>query len=45
MSAAMSAAWTRAWGLTATVIPLAGSAELAGAQARPAADSVAEGVA
>jgi hypothetical protein len=41
----MSAVWTRAWGLTATVIlrALAASAGLAGAQARPAADSVAEG--
>jgi hypothetical protein len=41
----MGAAWTRAWGLTATVtlLALAGSAGLAGAQARPAADSVAEG--
>jgi hypothetical protein len=41
----MGAAWTRAWGLTATVtlLALAGNAGLAGAQARPAADSVAEG--
>ena len=41
----MSATRTRARSLTATVIllALAGSAGLAGAQARPAADSVAEG--
>ena len=41
----MGAAWTRAWGLTATVtlLALAGSAGLADAQARPAGDSVAEG--
>jgi hypothetical protein len=41
----MGAAWTRAWGLTATVtlLALAGSAGLAGAQARLAADSVTEG--
>jgi hypothetical protein len=41
----MNATWTSAWRLTATVIllALAGSAGLAGAQARPAADSVAEG--
>jgi hypothetical protein len=41
----MNATWTRAWRSTATVIllALAGSAGLAGAQARPAADSVAEG--
>ena len=41
----MSATRTSAWRLTATVIllALAGSAGLAGAQARPAADSVAEG--
>jgi hypothetical protein len=41
----MSAAWTRAWGLTATMtlLAMAGSAGLAAAQARPAADAVAEG--
>ena len=41
----MSATRTRAWQLTAAVIllALAGSAGLAGAQARPAADSVADG--
>ena len=41
----MSATGTRAWSLTAAVILLAlgGSAGLVGAQARPAADSVAEG--
>jgi hypothetical protein len=39
----MNPTWTSAWRLTATVIPLAGSAGLAGAQARPAADSVGEG--
>ena len=41
----MSATGTRAWSLTAAAIllALAGSVGLAGAQARPAADSVAEG--
>ena len=41
----MSAIGTRAWSLTHAVIllALAGSVGLAGAQARPAADSVAEG--
>jgi hypothetical protein len=41
----MNPTWTSAWRSTATVIrlALAGSAGLAGAQARPAADSVAEG--
>ena len=41
----MSAIGTRAWSLTPAVIllALAGSVGLAGAQARPAADSVAEG--
>ena len=41
----MSATGPRAWSLTAVVmlLALAGSAGLVGAQARPAADSVAEG--
>jgi hypothetical protein len=39
----MSATGTRAWSLTAAMILLVGSAGLAGAQARPAADPVADG--
>ena len=39
----MSATGTRAWSLTAALILLAGSAGLAGAQAKPADDSAAEG--
>lgn len=41
----MNATGTRAWSLTAalSLLALAGSAAPAGAQARPAADSVAEG--
>jgi hypothetical protein len=39
----VNAAWASTWSLTTTVNALPGSAGLAGPQARPAADSVAEG--